>query len=535
MDNKINMHNSNPWVNMKIILYFRDRFVMTPDRSKDGGPGKLDPKLGSNESFLFLYRYFEKTSEKSLVRCTICKLESQNENKSIDLVFPVDLKQPLGIVRRTDCNTTGMESHIKAHHQDYLEDYWKNKEDLQESKQKRALKRKGPPDGWTQSKLFKTDSNNMKSTSAIAAEKAKKEFQSVYDKALVQLLSKQHIPFTQDFIDIFINWKSKIPPIDVRSSKTLSNHVALRAEEVRSYLVQVLEFCKYKCRSMCFTTDIWSSKTMDSFISLTVQFLTHDMEMVRMVPFVQHINFKHSGVNISLELKEMMQQIGLLNKIDPLTYYLTTDNASNMKLAVKLIGDVNNIRCCCHLLNLVVIDALESIECDSIKKSQEFAAKVKISGKKKEALQEACATVKISYITPKLHNKTRWNSMLTNLNSTIRLKKAINHLAVEAEADWSPFFTAMEWRVLEAIETVLEKALIVTKAFEAEKTPTANLVVYHLYNFEKYLEEMIASSGEKTVRGFCIKMRRELTRRFPNFGTDVLVYAVAHYLDPIFR
>ena len=90
------------------------------------------------------------------------------------------------------------------------------------------------------------DSNNMKSTSAIAAEKAKKEFQSVYDKALVQLLSKQHIPFTQDFIDIFINWKSKIPPIDVRSSKTLSNHVALRAEEVRSYLVQVLEFCKYK-------------------------------------------------------------------------------------------------------------------------------------------------------------------------------------------------------------------------------------------------------------------------------------------------
>ena len=50
---------------------------MNPDHSKDGGPGTLDPKLGSNESFLFLYRYYEKTSEKSLVRCNICKLESR--------------------------------------------------------------------------------------------------------------------------------------------------------------------------------------------------------------------------------------------------------------------------------------------------------------------------------------------------------------------------------------------------------------------------------------------------------------------------
>ena len=52
---------------MKIIFLRFQRSEMNPDHWKDGGPGTSDPNLGSNESFLFLYRYYEKTSEKILV------------------------------------------------------------------------------------------------------------------------------------------------------------------------------------------------------------------------------------------------------------------------------------------------------------------------------------------------------------------------------------------------------------------------------------------------------------------------------------
>ena len=69
---------------------------------------------------------------------------------------------------------------------------------FQTEKDKKSLKRKGiKVDSFIQSKLFKTPTNLLSSSSIVSAEKSKKEFQIIYDAALIKLLAKQHMSFNQ--------------------------------------------------------------------------------------------------------------------------------------------------------------------------------------------------------------------------------------------------------------------------------------------------------------------------------------------------
>lgn len=62
--------------------------------------------------------------------------------------------------------------------------------------------------------------------------------------------------------------------------------------------------------------------------------------------------------------------------------------------------------------------------------------------------------------------------------------------------DWSFFFfSPVEWRNLEGIKAVIDKFLLASKDFEAEKTPTSNLVVFHLYNLDQFLKKTMTSSS----------------------------------------
>ena len=47
-------------------------------------------------------------------RCLLCKIKNKEEGKDTELIFPIDRKQPRGIVRRPDFNSSCMESHIKV-------------------------------------------------------------------------------------------------------------------------------------------------------------------------------------------------------------------------------------------------------------------------------------------------------------------------------------------------------------------------------------------------------------------------------------
>ena len=78
--------------------------------------------------------------------------------------------------------------------------------------------------------------------------------------------------------------------------------------------------------------------------------------------------------------------------------------------------------------------------------------------------------------------------------------------------------------------------LVATKAWEAEKTPTMNLVIERIYTLHESLNEF--TSNPRNCRygiGFARVLQTKLEERFPNKGTEKLERCVANYLDPRYK
>ena len=87
---------------------------------------------------------------------------------------------------------------------------------------------------------------------------------------------------------------------------------------------------------LAFTTDMWRSRALDSYLALTAHALTEDMELVKMVPFVQYFGpNRHTGENIHLMMDQMLKAIGMDSENNSKT--CVSDNASN-----KVMFDLSN-------------------------------------------------------------------------------------------------------------------------------------------------------------------------------------------------
>lgn len=100
----------------------------------------------------------------------------------------------------------------------------------------------------------------------------------------------------------------------------------------------------------CCTSDIWTNRSMDSYIALTLHGLTVDFEKIDCVLAVEYIPERHTGDHIKNRLDGIFQRWGLLKC--RLTI-LVRDNGSDIKKACKLWNCLD-LGCVAHGLHLVV-------------------------------------------------------------------------------------------------------------------------------------------------------------------------------------
>ena len=92
-------------------------------------------------------------------------------------------------------------------------------------------------------------------------------------------------------------------------------------------------------------------------------------------------------------------------------------------------------------------------------------------------------------------NAARWNSAYTNMSSVLHLKAPLQSLFEDDETNtWPPLALSVpEWKLVSGAVTILKPFLLVTKAWEAEKTPTINLVIDRIYTLHETLNEVIVN------------------------------------------
>ena len=116
-------------------------------------------------------------------------------------------------------------------------------------------------------------------------------------------------------------------------------------------VINVKAILARECKHFSLTSDVWTSRTSEAYISLMLHYLTDTFDMkvmtLRCAPFS---NVRHTGIEIANVIRNSLEDANLC--LSDLVMYVT-DNASNAKASATELS-ANHQGCVAHTLNLVV-------------------------------------------------------------------------------------------------------------------------------------------------------------------------------------
>ena len=164
-----------------------------------------------------------------------------------------------------------------------------------------------------------------------------------------------------------------------------------------------------------------------------------------------------------------------------------------MQKAIRESLYMEQYLCDTHTLQLTIRDTFEAVQGMKklLTKTKDLAKMTHQSTSvANQQLQNQCKQMGVKYLKLKNPTETRWNSQEMNMGSVLNLKAVLQVLFTEDDGNiWAPFaLSASEWKLLQGAGTLLQPFKLTTKAWEAEKTPTINLVIERLYTLKEGLK-----------------------------------------------
>ena len=184
---------------------------------------------------------------------------------------------------------------------------------------------------------------------------------------------------------------------------------------------------------MSLTIDTWTSIQNVNYMVLTAHFIDRDWKLhKRIINFSQIEN--HRGETIGKEVEKCLKQWGIERVLT-----LTVDNASSNDTAIAYLkkrfkhglvlnGDFLHVRCCAHILNLIVCDGLKDVN-DSLNRIRNAVRFVRSSldrlAKFNKCIEEENISSKSMLC---LDVQIRWNSTYLMLDAAEKFEKAFERL-----------------------------------------------------------------------------------------------------------
>lgn len=318
------------------------------------------------------------------------------------------------------------------------------------------------------------------------------------------------------------------PSYDIPSRKYFANTLlpALH-EKKKNEIKEELQSVK----SVCLTTDSWTSPTNDSYTAVTAHYINENLEMKSIALECAVSDFAHTSRNLADDLSRVINEWELSNKVA----MVTTDNANNISGAITLLK-YKQFGCYAHKLNLIVQDSLK--ECISkdvnglIKKVKSIVTYFKRSNADCRRLvqfqeQSGCKQPK------KLLQDvvTRWNSTYFMLERLILLKDAVKHTIAFIDSGLEPL-TPEEWNICEQLCELLEPFYEVTKEISAEKYLTASKVIPITHALKTALTKL--SPTHKEVKAVWNSLLEGMNKRFPLLENSRTL-CLCTFLDPRYK
>ncbi|XP_022034677.1 zinc finger BED domain-containing protein RICESLEEPER 2 isoform X1 [Helianthus annuus] len=287
------------------------------------------------------------------------------------------------------------------------------------------------------------------------------------------------------------------------------------------------------------TSDCWTSNQTIGYMCLTAHYIDSDWKMKKCIIGFNELAPPHSGEVISDAILECLIKWGIQDKIGT----ITLDNASNNDRAAAILrntfqgkgtlhfeGLFFHVRCCAHILNLVVQDGLGTID-GCLVKIREGVKYLKKSAGRLLKFGEISITLGIETRRSLcIDVKTRWNSTHRMLKSAIHYKHAFEGYALrDSNYEWS--LTDEEWDRAKKVCKLLEVFSDATDLFSGTLYPTANLFLVEIFKVKREITNAVKSNDN-----FLKNMGRPMFDKFEKYWGEIgVLMSIASLLDPRFK
>ncbi|XP_040065055.1 zinc finger BED domain-containing protein 4-like [Ixodes scapularis] len=284
------------------------------------------------------------------------------------------------------------------------------------------------------------------------------------------------------------------------------------------------------------TTDIWSSRQVTDYMSVTAHWMIQDQQgcLSRRKAVMDMASFgqTHTAENIAEKLDSVVKR--WLPPLDLEPGYVTTDNAQNV---VRALRDVNmkRIPCMAHCLNLVVKGGLSkagpAVE-DALKTSRAICGHFHHSATKMSKLAEIQRRQNLPQHQLLQDVPTRWNSTLYMVERLCEQRRAVTEFFEDSSKH---HLTPEQWMLLKTLITVLRPFEEATRLVCMDDA-TLGQVLPLLKFIERSLERMASREGAAGTAQLAASLLTALhSNRHLNSIKEDIVYWAASFLDPRFR
>ncbi|XP_031267880.1 zinc finger BED domain-containing protein RICESLEEPER 2-like [Pistacia vera] len=251
------------------------------------------------------------------------------------------------------------------------------------------------------------------------------------------------------------------------------------------------------------TTDLWHSGNQKmKYMVLIGHWIDGTWRLNRRVLNFVHLPPPCTGVMIADSISKCLTEWKIENKV----YTVSVDNALSNNIAIRILrenfevmgnliceGKLFHVRCCAHILNLIVFT---------------------------EIVQQ----LKLSFQKLILHYKTRWNLTYEMLAMAIKFKKVFPRLK-EKDSSYHYYPQDEDW---EKVCDILKVFSGTTNLISGSDYPTSNIFLK-----EVCLVKMMLDSKSKDGDEFIRNMVRKMKEKFDKYSGECnVLMSVAAVLDP---
>ncbi|XP_022826399.1 zinc finger BED domain-containing protein 1-like [Spodoptera litura] len=346
------------------------------------------------------------------------------------------------------------------------------------------------------------------------------------DQDLLDLCIDSFHPFSIVEERSFIKFCRWIPGYKLPTRKTLSN--SLLDETYHRVENEIKSQVTSEVQSICLSTDLWTSRSTESYIAVTGHYLNDVFEFKTVLLGCCYFSGNHTSQNIASEIKDIVDRWGINGKVN----FVVSDNGANVVKAVKEILGLKHFGCFAHTLNLIVQDGLKFCK-DKIDKVRRIVTHYKKSTVSAERLAKYQLQQNIQPKHLIQDVDTRWNSTFYMLSRFVELKEAVRSTMALIDRDL-PQLTAEDWSMFEELIVVLRPFEELTKSMSGEKYLTASSVIVMTRCLKEALNIAINKTQSETVSDIALLLNAGITDRL-KYVEKSRTLSLCTFMDPRFK